>query len=256
MARINDLGRDRIGPLLWRLVVPATTAQLVNALYNIVDRIYIGRLPGEGSLALTGLGVCFPVLMLITALSSLIGTGGGARASIYMGANDTERAERILGTCTTSLVILAVVSTFCCRSSGAAHAHVVRRQQRYHRLCHRLYAHLSVRLSVVTVLSGPQPFLTAQGFTNIAMKTVIIGAICNIVLDPIFIYLFDMGVRGAALATILSQLVSMLWVLRFLTGTVTKLKRARAYLRLDWKVLAPVLALGVSPFVMQGQRAC
>lgn len=111
MARINDLGRDRIGPLLWRLVVPATTAQLVNALYNIVDRIYIGRLPGEGSLALTGLGVCFPVLMLITALSSLIGTGGGARASIYMGANDTERAERILGTCTTSLVILAVVST-------------------------------------------------------------------------------------------------------------------------------------------------
>ena len=102
---------------------------------------------------------------------------------------------------------------------------------------------------------GLNPFLTAQGFTNIAMKTVIIGAICNIVLDPIFIYLFDMGVRGAALATILSQLVSMLWVLRFLTGTVTKLKLRRAYLRLDWKVLAPVLALGVSPFVMQGSES-
>ena len=255
MARINDLGRDRIGPLLWRLVVPATTAQLVNALYNIVDRIYIGRLPGEGSLALTGLGVCFPVLMLITALSSLIGTGGGARASIYMGANDTERAERILGTRTTSLVILAVVSTvllqiFCepmlmlFGGSSDTIGYATDYMRIY--LCGSLFVLFSL---------GLNPFLTAQGFTNIAMKTVIIGAICNIVLDPIFIYLFDMGVRGAALATILSQLVSMLWVLRFLTGTVTKLKLRRAYLRLDWKVLAPVLALGVSPFVMQGSES-
>ena len=255
MARINDLGRDRIGPLLWRLIVPATTAQLVNALYNIVDRIYIGRLPGEGTLALTGLGVCFPILMLITALSSLIGTGGGARASIYMGENDTDHAERILGASTAALILLAVISTVLfqifCRpllmlfgGSNATIGYAVDYMRIY--LCGSLFVLFSL---------GLNPFLTAQGFTDVAMKTVIIGAICNIILDPIFIYLFGMGVQGAALATVLSQLVSTVWVLRFLTGKTTKLHLRRAYLRLNWKVLVPVLSLGISPFVMQGSES-
>lgn len=255
MARINDLGRDRIGPLLWRLIVPATTAQLVNALYNIVDRIYIGRLPAEGTLALTGLGACFPILMLITALSSLIGTGGGARASIYLGEHNIDRAERILGTCTVSLFILAVLSTvlfqiFCeplLLLFGGSQDTIGYATD---------YMRIYLLGSVFVLFSlGLNPFLTAQGFTGVAMKTVLIGAVCNIVLDPIFIYLFGMGVQGAALATILSQLISTLWVLRFLTGRVTKLRLRRAYLRMDWKALAPVLALGVSPFVMQGSES-
>lgn len=253
--RVNDLGRDPIGPLLLRLALPSVTAQLVNALYNIVDRMYIGHIPGEGKLALTGVGVTFAVIMLISALASLVCVGGGARAAIHMGEGNNDRAEEILGNCTLLMVFIAVVVTggfWFIREPMlllfGATENTVGYGSDY--LGIYLLGTLFVMASV-----GLNTFISTQGFSTVAMCTVLIGAVCNIVLDPVFIFVFDMGVRGAALATVLSQLVSALWVLRFLTGPRTRLRIRRRYLRLRWTILGPVLAIGVSPFMMQATES-
>ena len=253
--RVNDLGKDPIGPLLLRLALPAVTAQLVNALYNIVDRMYIGHIPGVGKLALTGVGVTFAVIMFITALTSLACVGGGARAAIHMGEGNPDRAEEILGNCALLLAILAVVAggvfwvfrrpmllTF------GATENTVGYGSDY--LSIYLVGTLFVMVSV-----GLNTFISAQGFSTVSMATVLIGAVINIALDPIFIFGLNMGVRGAALATVLSQMVSALWVLRFLTGNRTKLRIRKKNLRLRWTVMAPVLAIGISPFVMQSTES-
>ena len=253
--RVNDLGRDPIGPLVLRLALPSVTAQLVNALYNIVDRMYIGHIAGEGRLALTGVGVTFAVIMLITALSSLVCVGGGARAAIHMGEGNDRRAEEILGSCTLLLTFIALAVTAVLWSIRepmlllfGATENTVGYGSDY--LGIYLLGTLFVMYSV-----GLNTFISTQGFSTVAMKTVLIGAVINIALDPVFIFALSMGVRGAALATVLSQLVSALWVLRFLTGTRTKLRIRREYLRLRWSILAPVLAIGVSPFVMQSTES-
>lgn len=253
--RVNDLGRDPIGPLLLRLALPSVTAQLVNALYNIVDRMYIGHIPGEGKLALTGVGVTFAVIMLISALASLVCVGGGARAAIHMGEGNNDRAEEILGNCTLLMVFIAVVVTggfWFIREPMlllfGATENTVGYGSDY--LGIYLLGTLFVMASV-----GLNTFISTQGFSTVAMCTVLIGAVCNIVLDPVFIFVFDMGVRGAALATVLSQLVSAVWVLRFLTGPRTRLRVRRRYLRLRWTILGPVLAIGVSPFMMQATES-
>ena len=253
--RENDLGRDPIGRLLLRLAVPTVTAQLVNALYNIVDRMYIGHIEGVGDLALTGLGVCFPVIMFVSALSALVGMGGGSRAVVRMGAGDPEGANAILGNCATLLVVLSVVFTILLQLVKepmlylfGATDNTIGYALDY--LTIYLWGTIFVEISL-----GLNFFITAQGFSTVGMATVLIGAVINIVLDPILIFGFNMGVQGAALATITAQAVSAVWVVWFLLGKRTKLRLQRRFARLDWKVLSPVLALGISPFIMQSTES-
>ena len=254
-TRAVDLGRDPIGPLLCRLALPTITAQVVNLLYNIVDRIYIGRIPLEGKLALTGMGVTFPVITLISAFSALVGMGGAPRASIALGAGEKDRAERTLGTCATTLWGIAVALTVLfllfqrdlLRLFGAS-ADTLPYAMQY------LSIYVLGTIFVMTAL-GLNGFITAQGSSAVAMKTVVIGAVLNVVLDPLFIFVLHRGVRGAAVATVLSQAVSAAWVLRFLTGKNTVLRLRRSTLRIDTKLLLPAVSLGASPFVMQSTES-
>ena len=249
------LGTAPVGSLLFRLALPTITAQVVNLLYSIVDRIYIGRIPLEGKLALTGMGVTFPVITLISAFAALIGMGGAPRASIALGAKEHDRAERILGTCTAALWALALVLTALfllfqaplLKLFGASADTLPYAMQ---------YLNLYVLGTVFVMTSlGLNGFITAQGRSSVAMKTVVIGAVLNTVLDPLFIFVLKMGVRGAAVATIISQAVSAAWVLRFLTGKQTVLRLKRAYFRIDRPVLASAVGLGASPFVMQSTES-
>lgn len=253
--RENDLGRDPIGPLLVRLAVPAVTAQLVNALYNIVDRMYIGHIEGVGDLALTGLGICFPVIMFVSAISTLVGMGGGSRAVVRMGEGKMEEANAILGSCTALLVLLSILVTVGFQVVRepmlllfGATENTLSYASGY--LTIYLWGTIFVEISL-----GLNFFIISQGFSTVSMATVLIGAVTNIVLDPIFIFGFGMGVQGAALATITAQAVSAVWVLRFLSGKRTRLRFQRRYFRLDGRVLAPVLAVGVSPFIMQSTES-
>lgn len=250
-AHSNDLGKDRLGPLMVRLALPSIVAQIVNALYNIVDRIYIGHMGAEGDMALTGLGVCFPIIMFISALAALGGQGGGPRAAIAMGEGDNERANSILGSSTALLIALAVVATAVFQIwkeplllAFGATENTIGYASDY--LSIYLWGSISVLLAL-----GLNSFVTAQGFSTFAMLTVVIGAAINIALDPLFIFVFDMGVRGAALATIIAQTASAVWVVCFLTGKRSLLRIRRKYLRLKKEVLGPIVALGVSPFIMQ-----
>ena len=243
-----DLGKDPVGPLLLRLAAPAIASQLVNALYNVVDRMYIGHIPETGAVALTGLGVCFPLIMLISAFANLVGMGGAPRASIMMGHGDEKAAERILGCCFAALLALSVVLTAFSFAFmrpmlmlfGASEATIG-----YATDYMEIYAAGTI---FVQLTLGMNVFITAQGFSKISMMTVVIGAVTNIVLDPIFIFIFDMGVRGAAWATVISAL-------RFLCGERAVLKLRRANVRLSRAVLAPCLALGFAPFVMQSTES-
>lgn len=251
----QQLATAPVGRLLLRLAAPTVVAQLVNLLYNIVDRIYIGHMPDVGRTALTGIGLCFPVIYLISAFTMLIAQGGAPRASIAMGEGDNDRAERIMGSCFTCLVVTALALTalfwvfgerllwiFGCSAETIVYALPYM----------RIYS--SGSLFVMMAL-GMNLFVSTQGFANVSMRTVLIGAVCNIVLDPIFIYGFHMGVRGAALATVISQAVSGIWVVCFLMGKRTALRLKRGCLRPNWRIMAPVLALGVSPFIMQSTEA-
>ena len=246
----TNLGEGSIGKLMMKLAIPAIVAQLVNLLYNMVDRIYIGHIPETGDLALTGLGLCFPIIMIVTAFANLIGGGGAPRAAIHMGRGENEEAEKILGSGVAALILIAAVITVSLELAGEPVLKLFGASE--NTLPYALdYMRIYVLGTICVMFSlGLNTFITTQGFSTVAMKTVVIGAICNIVLDPIFIFVFDMGVKGAALATILSQGISAIWVLLFLTGKKSILKIRRKYLKIDRKVLAPVLALGVSPFIM------
>jgi len=242
-------------PLLIKLSIPTILAQLVNLLYNIVDRIYIGHMPEIGGAALTGIGLCFPVVYLISAFAGLIGQGGAPRAAIAMGKGDHESAERILGTCFSSLIVTAILLTTAFQLwgeqllllFGASESTII-----YALPYMRIYAGGSL---FVMLALGMNLFITTQGFTTFSMATVVLGAVMNIILDPIFIFGLHMGVEGAALATILSQCVSAVWAVAFFFGKRTKLRLKKEYLMPKVKVLLPVLALGLAPFVMQSTEA-
>ena len=251
----NQLGEGSIGRLLLRLSLPAIVAQLVNLLYNMVDRIYIGHIPETGDLALTGLGLCFPILMIVTAFAQLIGGGGAPLVAIHMGRGEKEEAEKILGSGVATLVLIAVVITVLLEIAGVPILKVFGASDRT--LPYALdYMRIYVVGTICVMMSlGLNPFITTQGFSKDAMKTVIIGALCNIILDPIFIFGFHMGVKGAALATIISQGISAVWVLRFLTGKKSVLHIRREYLKVDWNIMKPVLALGLSPFIMMATES-
>lgn len=251
----NNLGEGSIGKLLLKLALPAIVAQVVNLLYNMVDRIYIGHIPGEGDIALTGLGLTFPVIMLVTAFSSLVGAGGAPQAAIAMGGGDREKAEKILGNCTLALVIVAAI--LCAVLEIYAQPLLYLFGASDTTIPYALeYLRIYLAGTVFVMISlGLNTFITTQGFAKVAMKTVLIGAVCNIILDPIFIFGFSMGVSGAALATIISQGVSAIWVLKFLTGKKTNLRIKLENMRLEKKILLPVLALGVSPFIMSATES-
>ncbi len=250
MAKNQDMGTGSIKKLMVSLALPALLAQIVNLLYNIVDRIYIGHIPEIGGTALTGVGLFTPILMLITAFAMLAGAGGTPRAAIAMGKGDKEEAEKIMANCFTVLMILAVILTAVfyftlptmIRWFGGSDATTP-----YAVEYGRIYTLGSV---FVLIVMGMNSFITTQGFAKISMLSTVIGAVTNIVLDPIFIFVLDLGVSGAALATVLSQLISAVWILLFLTGKKTILKLKKANLRLEGKVILPCLALGISSFVM------
>ena len=246
----QDMGTGSVKKLMVKMAVPALVGQVVNLLYNIVDRIYIGHIPEIGGLALTGVGLFTPILMLITASAMLAGAGGAPRAAIAMGQGDKDRAEKILGNCFTVLLILAVLLTgifyisapTLLRLFGASDATLPYGVE---------YARIYIVGSVfVLIVMGMNTFITTQGFAKFSMLTTVIGAGINIVLDPIFIFVLDMGVAGAAWATIISQAVGALWILRFLTGKKTILKLQPKNMKLIPSVILPCLGLGISSFVM------
>ena len=251
----TNLGEGSVGKLLVKLAIPTIVAQLVNLLYNLVDRIYIGHIPETGDLALTGLGLCFPIIMIITAFSNLIGAGGAPRVAIYMGKGQQEAAERTVGNCVAALVCIAVTLTIVLELVAVPVLQIFGASDNtmpYALSYLRIYVFGTI---CVMMAIGLNPFITTQGFTQEAMKTVLIGAICNIILDPIFIFALGMGVQGAALATVLSQAVSAVWVVRFLLGKKTKIQIHKENLRIKAKIILPVLALGVSPFVMSATES-
>lgn len=246
----NLLGTAPIGKLLFKLAVPSVIAQIVNLLYNMVDRIYIGHYDPSG-LALTGVGICMPIIMAVSAFAALVGMGGAPNASIAMGQKDNARAEKIMGNCLSFLILLSVILTVLvsvwCRPlllAFGASENTIDAAVEYM----QIYA---IGTLFVQFALGMNAFITAQGFTTVSMLSVLIGAVLNIVLDPVFIFLFHMGVRGAALATIISQAVSAIWVVWFLCSKRSTLRLKLKNLRIVPKILLPCLFLGVSPFIMQ-----
>lgn len=251
----NQMATASVWKLMVKLSIPAILAQIVNLLYNVVDRIYIGHMDEVGTAALTGVGLCNPIIVLISAFTMLVAQGGAPRAAIEMGKGDTKKAEKILGNCFSLLIVFAVLLTTAflifreklLMFFGASEETIIYALP---------YMQIYVTGSIFVMISfGLNMFITTQGFTKISMATVLIGAICNIALDPIFIFGFKMGVRGAALATIISQCVSAVWVLLFLFGKKTKLKIRQENLLPKGKTIIPVLALGISPFIMNATEA-
>ena len=249
------LATEPIGKLLFRLSIPTVVAQLINMLYNIVDRIYIGHMPGDGSLALTGVGVCMPIIMLVSAFAALVSSGGAPRASIFMGKKDNESAEKTLGNCFSLQIVVSVILTAVLLiwnkdlllAFGASENTIG-----YATDYMSIYA---IGTLFVQMTLGMNTFITAQGFTTVSMVSVIIGAVCNIVLDPIFIFGFQMGVKGAALATIISQMLSCVWIISFLCGKKTQLKLKKENLKLRADIILPCIALGTAAFVMQSSES-
>ena len=249
------LGTEPVGKLLFRLAVPTIAAQLINMLYNIVDRIYIGHMPGSGDLALTGVGVCMPILMFVSAFAALVSAGGAPRASIFMGRGDNAAAEKTMGSCFSLQLIVSLVITVLLLifhrplllAFGASENTIG-----YAAAYMQIYA---LGTAFVQLTLGMNAYITAQGFAKMGMLTVLIGAVCNIVLDPIFIFLLHMGVRGAALATVISQGISCVWVVKFLSGqkSILRLKKDTLPIRMD--LALPCIALGIAPFVMQGSES-
>lgn len=244
------MGTGSILSLYANLAVPAVVAQIINLLYNIVDRIYIGHIPEIGASALTGVGLFVPILTLINSFAMLAGSGGAPLASIALGQKDTHRAEKILSNCFSLLLIFAAILTVFLYLTAPALLRFFGASQIT--LPYAVdYARIYILGSVfVLIVLGMNPFITTQGFAKISMLTTVIGAVINLILDPIFIFIFDMGVRGAALSTVLSQSVSALWILHFLTGRKTTLHLKRNLMKLETDIVKPCLGLGVSSFVM------
>ena len=249
------LGTEPLGKLLFKLAVPSVVAQIINMLYNMVDRIYIGHMAEGGSLALTGLGVCMPIIMVVSAFAALVSMGGAPRASIAMGRGDNSAAEYILGNCFVLQIIISAILTSALLLwdrdlllAFGASPDTIEFAVGYM----DIYATGTI---FVQLTLGMNAFITAQGFSKTSMYTVLIGAVSNIILDPVFIFGFDMGVQGAALATVISQCISCVWVLFFLRSEKTILKLKKENMHLKAKVILPCLALGLAAFIMQSSES-
>ncbi len=249
------LGTAPLGGLLFKLAIPTITAQIINLLYNIVDRIYIGHMEGIGDLALTGVGVCMPLIMIISAFAALVSSGGAPRASIFMGQGDKESAERTMGACFALQCIISVILTAIMLIfhrplllAFGASENTIKYAAEYMQI-------YSIGTIFVQLTLGMNSYITAQGFAKMGMLTVVIGAAVNIALDPLLIFVFNMGVRGAALATVISQAISCVWVIIFLSGKQSILKLKKSTIRLDMKLILPCIALGLAPFIMQASES-
>ena len=255
MSKEVDLGKEPIGHLLLILALPSITSQVVNALYNMVDRMYIGHIPEIGSAALTGVGVCFPLIMIISAFAYLLGMGGAPRASICMGRKDNKGAEKIMGNCFSSLIIVSIILTAVVLIFQDPLLYLFGASENTIGYAKEYITIYAIGTIFVQLTLGMNSFISAQGFSTISMMTVCIGAVTNIILDPIFIFVFNMGVAGAAWATIISQALSALWAVWFLSKGKSILRLKKENLRIDMKVLAPCIALGVAPFAMQATES-
>ena len=253
--RTEELGSCSVGKLLLKLAVPAIAAQIINLLYNLVDRMYIGHIAEVGKLALTGVGVCLPLIMLISAFAALVSMGAAPRSSIFLGKDEHENAEKTLGNSFSLLIILSLTITviFFFFSKDllllfGASENTIQYAVNYMKI-------YSLGTIFVQLTLGLNAFISAQGFATVSMMTVLIGAISNIILDPIFIFGFNMGVSGAALATIISQSFSMIWILFFLTGKKSTLKLKKKNFRLSREIIIPSIMLGLAPFIMQSTES-
>ena len=246
----TDLGSGNVRSLLLKLAIPAVVAQVINLLYNIVDRIYIGHIPEVGASALTGVGLFVPILTLLNAFAMLTGSGGAPLTAIAMGQNNTEKAEKIMANCFSVLLIISILFTaiFYITAPGLLRLFGASDTTLPYAVD---YARIYIIGSIfVLIVLGMNPFITTQGFAKISMLTTVIGAVINIILDPLFIFVFHMGVKGAALATVLSQAVGAIWILCFLTGKKTLLHLKKVNMKLDPAIVKPCLGLGISSFVM------
>lgn len=249
------LGNAPIGKLLFRLALPTVVAQLINMLYNIVDRIYIGHMPEVGDLALTGVGVCMPIIMIVSAFAALVSSGGAPRASIFMGKKDIDGGEKTLGACFGLQIIVSAILTAVLLIwnrdfllAFGASSNTIEYAVDYI----EIYA---IGTVFVQLTLGMNAFITAQGFTRISMVSVIVGAITNIILDPVFIYGLNMGVRGAALATIISQALSCVWVIGFLCSKKSILRLKPKLFVPSPRIVLPCIALGTATFIMQASES-
>ncbi|WP_291565549.1 MULTISPECIES: MATE family efflux transporter [unclassified Clostridium] len=250
MKRKNDFTKGSVPKSILSLALPMTLAQLINILYNIVDRMYIGRLPNASTLALTGIGVTFPIITIIMAFANLFGMGGAPLCSIARGKGDNEEAEKIMGNSFALLIISGIALTvlglifkkpllFLFGASNATFSYA------------NDYISIYLLGTIFVMISlGMNSFINSQGFGRMGMMTILLGAIINIVLDPIFIFVFNMEVKGAAFATIISQFLSSLWVLKFLTGKNTILKLKFKNFKIDLSILKRIVSLGLSTFIM------
>ncbi len=251
----NELGTKRIPPLVMKMAFPLIIAQLVNGLYNIVDRIYLGHLEGAGAEILTGVGITYPVILLITAFSNLIGNGGGPLAAIRLGQKETRKAEEILTVSATSLVVLSLLLMAVFYAVKTPLIYLFGASQ-------RTFIHADSYLSIyllgtpfVLLTLGLNPFISAQGKTTMSMLTVVIGAAANIILDPVFIFVFDMEAAGAAIATVISQMISGIYVVAFLSSRHSTMRLDIRKPVIRKKILLPIISLGVSPFIMSATEA-
>ncbi len=255
MENKEFLGTEPVGKLLFKLAVPTVIAQIINMLYNIVDRIYIGHMPGNGSLALTGVGVCMPIILIVSAFAALVSSGGAPRASISMGQGKYDKAESILGECFFLQVIISVILTIVLLVFGRSFLLAFGASENtieYATSYMRIYALGTI---FVQLTLGMNAFITAQGFAKTGMLTVLIGAVCNIVLDPIMIFVLNLGVSGAALATIISQGISTIWVLSFLKSNKSNIRLKKEYMTLEKDVIVPCVTLGLATFIMQASES-
>lgn len=255
MATTNRLGEEPIGKLLFKLAAPAILAQVINALYNIVDRMYIGNIEGIGKLALTGVGLTFPVIILIAAFAILVGMGGAPIAAIRMGEGDHKAAEKIMGNCLTLLVGFSVLLTVIFLIFKRPLLYMFGASDNTINYADEYLTIYVTGTLFVQLAMGLNCFITTQGFSTVGMLSVLIGAVMNIGLDPLFIFTFGMGVKGAAIATVISQAASALFVVGFLLSRKSILRFRLKNLRIDWKHILPVLALGLSPFIMQATES-
>jgi putative efflux protein, MATE family len=247
----EQLAHAKIRPLLIRLAIPVTLAQIVNVLYSIVDRMYIGHMPGIGTLALSGVGLTFPIIMVISAFSCLPGMGGAPMASIAMGEGDMKKAERYLNNAFSMLVFIGLIITAVCLLTLKPMLIAFGAKESTLPYAMSYLGIYLVGTVFVEIAMGLNPFINTQGFTRIGTITIVIGAVLNIILDPIFMYTFNMGIAGAAIATVISQFVSAIWVIQFLCSKKSTLRLNFKDMKPDWEIIRSTCALGVSPFTFR-----
>lgn len=255
MVNNEFLGKESIGKLLFKLSIPTVIAQIINMLYNLVDRIFIGHMEENGDLALTGVGVCLPIIMIVSAFASLISAGGAPRASIYMGKKDKDTAEKIMENCFIMQIIISLILTIVLLLFNKELLLLFGASENTINFALSYMNIYAIGTLFVQLTLGMNAYITAQGFSKVAMITVLIGAVFNIALDPIFIYAFNMGVKGAALATIISQGVSCIFVIIFLFSKKSFLRLRVSNFKLNFKLILPCMALGLAPFIMQASES-